>query len=494
MAATAEPTGKQKNKPRSEKKPQATQSPAHDKLKTIVRRLPPNLPEDVFWQSVQPWVTDETVSWRAFYPGKIRKKHNVNKEDMPSRAYIAFRTVEKLATFSQAYDGHIFRDKTGNESFAIVEFAPFQKVPPEKRKVDTRMGTIEQDDDFKSFLASLSTPTSKPSETETIEALVAASQPPEQPKTTPLLEALRAEKQAQRDKETILKAHAHYRDRNLAKEELGSRKKGKQVQGAPPAERDEASAGPGQGKRNRRGGKKGDANAGGPAQKAKAKEAAIAPPTKVLVKTAVKQGSQQDSASSAPSTKEAAKEPPQERRARPGIGTRQFEVALAGAGVLPGGSDRKSRRERERERKLGAPAESVATADKGKDKVEKPSAQTSPGKERSRGGRKRGDSAKSQTGPTITNVVESFAGPVPTILPRGENQPGILSRPVPALTAKDVPISEGVPGEPESRAATGGRTTPGEGRGEGHGGRRRGRGRSFPRGAAPPPAVRDPMR
>ncbi|KAL5478385.1 hypothetical protein ACEPAI_2569 [Sanghuangporus weigelae] len=490
MAASAEPSGKQKNKSRLEKKPQATQSPAHDKLKTIVRRLPPNLPEDAFWQSVQPWVTDETASWRAFYPGKIRKKHNVNKENMPSRAYIAFRTVEQLAAFSQAYDGHIFRDKTGNESFAVVEFAPFQKVPPEKRKVDTRMGTIEQDDDFKSFLASLSAPTSKPTETEALEALVAASQALEQPKTTPLLEALRAEKQAQRDKETILKAHAHYRDRNLAKEELGARKKGKQPQGASPIQRDEASAGPGQGKRNRRGGKKSDANAGDPAQKAKAKEAATAPHTKVLVKPAVKQGSQQDSA---PSIKEGAMEPPQERRARPGIGTRQFEVALAGAGVLPGGSDRKSRRERERERKLGAP-EPVAAADKGKDKVEKPSAQTTPGKERSRGGRKRGDSAKSQTGPTITNVVESIAGPVPTILPRGENQPGILSRPVPALTAKDVPISEGVSGEPESRAVTGGRTTPGEGRGEGHGGRRRGRGRGFPRGAAPPPAVRDPVR
>lgn len=36
-----------------------------------------------------------------------------NKESIPSRAYIAFRNEEKLATFSQAYDGHLFRDKAG---------------------------------------------------------------------------------------------------------------------------------------------------------------------------------------------------------------------------------------------------------------------------------------------------------------------------------------------------------------------------------------------
>lgn len=32
----------------------------------------------------------------------------------------------------------------GNETFAIVEFAPFQKVPQERKKQDARMGTIQQ--------------------------------------------------------------------------------------------------------------------------------------------------------------------------------------------------------------------------------------------------------------------------------------------------------------------------------------------------------------
>ena len=47
-------------------------------------------------------------------------------------------------------------------------------------------------------------------------SLVAASQPPPQPTTTPLLEALKAEKSAQKDKEAILRAHAHYKDPSVA--------------------------------------------------------------------------------------------------------------------------------------------------------------------------------------------------------------------------------------------------------------------------------------
>lgn len=37
----------------------------------------------------------------------------LNKENVYSRAYIAFKDEELLATFSREYDGHIFRDKAG---------------------------------------------------------------------------------------------------------------------------------------------------------------------------------------------------------------------------------------------------------------------------------------------------------------------------------------------------------------------------------------------
>ena len=120
--------------------------PIKDKVKAVIRRLPPNLPEDVFWQSVQQWVTDDAVLWKAFYPGKVRKAYN--KLSTPSRAYVAFKTGEQLLAFSQAYDGHTFRDKAGQETHAVVEFAPCQKVPNEKKKIDTRIGTIEQGDNI----------------------------------------------------------------------------------------------------------------------------------------------------------------------------------------------------------------------------------------------------------------------------------------------------------------------------------------------------------
>ncbi|KAI6020234.1 Smg-4/UPF3 family-domain-containing protein [Pisolithus microcarpus] len=192
-----------------------------ERLKIIVRRLPHNLPEEVFWQSVQAWVTEETATWKMFCAGKMKKR--INKESVPSRAYIAFKNEEALATFSRAYDGHTFRDKSGNESHAVVEFAPYQKVPVEKRKPDPRINTIDKDEDYISFLESLKK--SDKSEPVSLEALVAAAQPAPPPTTTPLLEALKAEKLAQKDKETILRSHAHYKESAIAAKKEETKKK-----------------------------------------------------------------------------------------------------------------------------------------------------------------------------------------------------------------------------------------------------------------------------
>ena len=84
-------------------------------------------------------------------------------------------------------EGH----STGNESIAVVEFAPFQKVPNEKKKADSRANTIERgawgdaahpvrisltsisDEDYISFLESLKEVSSKPFDTDTLETLSA---------------------------------------------------------------------------------------------------------------------------------------------------------------------------------------------------------------------------------------------------------------------------------------------------------------------------------
>jgi len=65
----------QKHKKEKAKERANSQPQPNERLKTVVRRLPPNLPEEIFWQSVQPWVTEDTAVWKVFYPGKLRKKY-----------------------------------------------------------------------------------------------------------------------------------------------------------------------------------------------------------------------------------------------------------------------------------------------------------------------------------------------------------------------------------------------------------------------------------
>lgn len=49
--------------------------------------------------------------------------------------------------FHQAFDGHLFRDVKGNEYMAVVEFAPFQRMPSDtvgRKHVDPLLNTIEE--------------------------------------------------------------------------------------------------------------------------------------------------------------------------------------------------------------------------------------------------------------------------------------------------------------------------------------------------------------
>jgi regulator of nonsense transcripts 3 len=71
--SVAEPKRNQAKQKQKDPKPQAAPI-GTERLKTVFRRLPPNLPEDIFWQRVQPWVTDASVSWKVFYAGKLRKR------------------------------------------------------------------------------------------------------------------------------------------------------------------------------------------------------------------------------------------------------------------------------------------------------------------------------------------------------------------------------------------------------------------------------------
>lgn len=47
------------------------------------------------------------------------------------------------------------KHRLGNENRAVVEFAPYQRIPREHKTVDVRQGTIDDDQDYLEFLESL---------------------------------------------------------------------------------------------------------------------------------------------------------------------------------------------------------------------------------------------------------------------------------------------------------------------------------------------------
>ncbi|WVQ79216.1 hypothetical protein IAT38_001312 [Cryptococcus sp. DSM 104549] len=169
--------------------PQTTAAPRN---KLVVRRLPPTLPEEIFWKSVAEWVNDETCLWRRYVKGKPGDGH-YDAHYTHSRAYVLMATPQALVDFHRAFDGHVFRAKTGAEFQAVVEYAPVQKTPYKiKVKTDARQATIDDDPDFKSFLDIFNAPASK--------APLEVSAPISQPSTTPLLDHLRSQGRGARSK------------------------------------------------------------------------------------------------------------------------------------------------------------------------------------------------------------------------------------------------------------------------------------------------------
>ncbi|TIB90017.1 NAD(P)-binding protein [Wallemia mellicola] len=180
------------------------------KLRVVVRKLPANLPEEIFYSAVQTWVNSDTVSQSYYSKGKLRAA----KENIASRAYITFKEYAQLLSFHAGFDGHLFKDKQGRESRASIEFAPYQRTPQPKQKQDQRQGTIEEDPDFKSFLELLETAPTKPD----FEANLMASRAVDKPKQTPLLAhlAIRREKQKAKREKARAKSQRKAKEKSIA--------------------------------------------------------------------------------------------------------------------------------------------------------------------------------------------------------------------------------------------------------------------------------------
>ncbi|KAF9974804.1 hypothetical protein BGZ73_001708 [Actinomortierella ambigua] len=196
MTESTAPSGTTNASGKSRRTPRSKRGKTQIKTKIVVRRLPANLPEQVFLDSIKSLVPEENLS-RAitWFPGKVSK--NPIKGNTLGRAYLYFKTELMALDFQRAYHGHLFKDRQGNEGRAQVEFAPFQKAPRDKKKVDIRQGTIEKDPDYKAFLESLNAePVENDKEAKLSNTEILLKESAANPKSTPLLEALRAQKAA----------------------------------------------------------------------------------------------------------------------------------------------------------------------------------------------------------------------------------------------------------------------------------------------------------
>ncbi|KAJ3226055.1 hypothetical protein HK099_005640 [Clydaea vesicula] len=124
------------------------------KTKVVVRRLPPNLPEETFNKSIEPY--KHSIIWQSYLKGKLQT--NKAKVDVFSTCNLQFDNTDNLLKFYNDYNNHVFVDSKGVENKVLVELALYQKVPKLSKKADSRCNTIDKDEDYIKFLEQLKNP------------------------------------------------------------------------------------------------------------------------------------------------------------------------------------------------------------------------------------------------------------------------------------------------------------------------------------------------
>ncbi|XP_045465912.1 regulator of nonsense transcripts 3B [Harmonia axyridis] len=120
--------------------------------KVIIRRLPPVIEKESLLNQISP-----LPDYDYFY---LVNGEAALGENSFSRAYINFTNLTDVYEFKERFDNYVFLDQKGNEYPAVVEFAPFQKIPKKRNKVrsDPKCGTIESDPYYLEFLEYLKKP------------------------------------------------------------------------------------------------------------------------------------------------------------------------------------------------------------------------------------------------------------------------------------------------------------------------------------------------
>jgi regulator of nonsense transcripts 3 len=115
----------------------------------VIRRLPPTMTQDQFLEQVSPLPEHDYMYF-------VKADMSLGQFAF-SRAYINFMEQQDIFMFREKFDNYVFVDSKGVEYPAVVEFAPFQRLPKKRagKKKDLKCGTIESDSYYISFLENL---------------------------------------------------------------------------------------------------------------------------------------------------------------------------------------------------------------------------------------------------------------------------------------------------------------------------------------------------
>lgn len=117
--------------------------------KVVIRRLPPTMTQDQFLEQISPLPEHDYIYF-------VKADMSLGQFAF-SRAYINFTKQQDIFMFREKFDNYVFVDSKGVEYPAVVEFAPFQRLPKKRigKKKDPKCGTIESDSYYTSFLENL---------------------------------------------------------------------------------------------------------------------------------------------------------------------------------------------------------------------------------------------------------------------------------------------------------------------------------------------------
>ncbi|XP_017790120.1 PREDICTED: regulator of nonsense transcripts 3B [Habropoda laboriosa] len=159
--------------------------------KVVIRRLPPTMTQEQFLEQVSPLPEHDYLYF-------VKADMSMGQYAF-SRVYINFVEQQDIFMFREKFDNYVFVDSKGIEYPAVVEFAPFQRLPKKRvgKKKDLKCGTIESDPYYISFLESLKNQEAESNiaQPKTEYSYQPSDNTPKRVTTTPLLEYLKQRKQ-----------------------------------------------------------------------------------------------------------------------------------------------------------------------------------------------------------------------------------------------------------------------------------------------------------